>query len=299
MAIIQVVEDLWGKDSRSADFVEVCSKLWSTFAMVMDNMRCKDASREGLGNLGKLCSQLVVLWAAAFPPSGMKKFYLHTVVHHAGAGQNYLLDNYKTCLGMFENSGFEKRHYVGRTAYSKIMSGIARVDAGHPNPTIYATARVLFKWQHGSDLVSFNKVRKQLGKDCIWSFADARTRDNTDTVAAAAAAAAATAKAAEAAAEAEAEASAAPSAAAAAAVAEAEEAEEAVEGLEAVVAAEAIEAEEAAEAAEAEAAEAADLSFNTACEKERVFLEGQGLLEQIEREAFAGSSTGFNARSTF
>ena len=99
-------------------------------------MRCKDASKEGLGNLGKLCSELVVLWAAAFPPSGMKKFYLHTVVHHAGAWQKYLLENYNLCLGMFENSGFEKRHYVGRTAYSKIMSGIAQVDAGQQNPTV-------------------------------------------------------------------------------------------------------------------------------------------------------------------
>ena len=129
---------------------------------------------------------------------------------------------------MFENSCFEKRHYVGRTAYSKIMSGMSQVDAGQPNPTVYATARILFKWQHGCDLVSFNKVRKQLGKDCIWSFADARTHDSADADAAAAVAAEAKEAAeAEAAAAEAAVVLAAAAAAAAAAEAEAEAAAEA------------------------------------------------------------------------
>jgi hypothetical protein len=100
----------------------------------------------------------------------MKKFYLHIVVHHAQQWQTYLLDRYNMCLGMFENSAFEKRHFLGRMAFLKGLRGVMFSDRSQPNPTIHATIRILLRYQHGLDLVSLNEARKKDSLPLIWSF---------------------------------------------------------------------------------------------------------------------------------
>ena len=72
--------------------------------------------------------------------------------------QRYLMGKFGMCLGMFENSGFEKRHYIGRLAYSKCLGGLRFSAPGSLNPTVQACARIIFRLQHSMDLVGFNKM---------------------------------------------------------------------------------------------------------------------------------------------
>ena len=132
----------------------------------MDNLRCKDPTKAGLAEVGKHCSDLIVLWSACFPASGMLKYYLHTVVHHAGQWQQYLLREHRMCLGMFENSAFEKCHFVGRLSYAKGQCMGHNVQ--QKNPSIFATLRHILKWQYGLDLASYNQARRQEGLVFFW-----------------------------------------------------------------------------------------------------------------------------------
>jgi len=108
------------------------------------------------------------------------KYYLHTVVHHAGEWQVYLLDEYDMCLGMSENSAFEKRHYLGRMAFQKGLKGVLFADRAHPNPSIHATMRNLLRHQHGLDLVSLNEARYKVGLPYVGSFGEVHDENSFD-----------------------------------------------------------------------------------------------------------------------
>jgi len=171
--LVLIIRILFAEDSA---YIEHATRFLNKYVVVMENLRCRDPTTEGLRDLGKHCSDFSVLWFSLFPPANSSmKFYLHTVVHHAGQWQKFLLDEYKMCIGMFENSAFEKRHFLGRSAFSKSLRGLMFMDKGVPNPHIHAIMRILMKHQHGLDIISLNNARKEKGLPLAWSFSELAT----------------------------------------------------------------------------------------------------------------------------
>ena len=174
LKIENVVRELFVQEDTYSD---IACELCRTFGEVMRNMRCRFPSTGNLQDLGKHCSHLSLMWSCCLPTSCMMKYYLHTVVHHAGAWQTYLLEQFNMCLGMFENSAFEKSHCIGRLAWSKGCHGISRLDKSELFPAHHAVMRILTRWQHGPDLISLNEARRKAGKQEYWSFRETYNSD--------------------------------------------------------------------------------------------------------------------------
>jgi hypothetical protein len=169
IALVWVVECVFHDD---LPFVKACSALVEQYKVVAENMRCKRAETVGLANLEEEAADLLVLWAATFDVGGLKKYYLHSLVHHFGCIQRYWVDR-GYCIGMFENGGFEARHIVSRRGHKKCMDGHLN-HKGCPHPAVMGTLEWVLKWQHGGALAAVNKARQELGHKFGWSFSEMR-----------------------------------------------------------------------------------------------------------------------------
>ena len=93
MPLVEVAEELFSGSARREYilFFERYSELCIQFKKVIEILRCKNLSKARESDLGKECSDLGAKWILAGGKDSTLKYYLHTLVHHAGALQTSLL----------------------------------------------------------------------------------------------------------------------------------------------------------------------------------------------------------------
>jgi hypothetical protein len=148
----------WGGASaaQQQEYKRQYLHLWSIFATVMEQMRCRDVDRQDLKDFGKNCSDLGARWYMLMPKNRCGALYLHTIMMHGGAFMSHLLQ-LKLTIGMLENSGAERRHQIGKVHFRKSLAGGGKMYSGmasNENRTAYLTLRGVHIWQYGRDLLA-------------------------------------------------------------------------------------------------------------------------------------------------
>ena len=148
--------------------------LWECWGEVVELMSERDPANlrnsksirhgDGFARFGKVCREFCFRYQALFHKTHCKSFYLHTLLAHAGDFMREL-GKHGMCLGMMSNSGAERLHEYGRSAFRRLLCGgcWAKYDqdlANKANMSAFLTLREILIWQYGSDLVSHEKARR-------------------------------------------------------------------------------------------------------------------------------------------